>query len=146
MDTYIWLALMVAFLVVEASCPIHLVSIWFAVGSLAATVVTLLDGQVWVQLLVFAATSGGLLVCLWPFTRKFLKPRIEKTNVDSVLGTRGYATGDIDNLQAQGRVKLGGMEWTARSADGQPIKAGTLVEVVRIEGVKAFVTPVENAD
>ena len=35
------------------------------------------------------------------------------------------------------------MEWTARSTNGNPIPQGTLVKVDKIEGVKAFVTPVE---
>jgi len=143
MDTYIWLALMALFLIVEAACPIHLVSIWFAAGSLVAMVVSLLSGPVWLQILLFALVSGGLLAGLWPFTKKFLNPKLVKTNVDSVVGSRGYVTADIDNVHAQGQVKLSGMEWTARSASGEPIKAGTLVVVDRIEGVKAFVSPVE---
>lgn len=142
MDIYIWLALMVIFLIVEASCPIHLVSIWFAAGSLIAAVVSLLNGPVWLQILLFAVVSGGLLACLWPFTKKFLKPNIVKTNVDSLVGAKCYVIEDIDNINAVGHVKLNGMEWTARSANGQPIAAGTLVTVDHIEGVKAFVTPV----
>ena len=143
MDTYIWLALMVVFLIVEAACAIHLVSIWFAVGSLAAMVVSLLGGPVWLQILLFTVVSAGLLACLWPFTKKFLRPHLTKTNVDSVIGSQGYVTADIDNIHAQGQVKLNGMEWTARSTDGSPIPTGTLVKVDRIEGVKAFVSPAE---
>lgn len=143
MDTYIWLALLVVFLIVEAACAIHLVSIWFAVGSLAAMVVSLLGGPVWLQILLFTVVSAALLVCLWPFTKKFLRPHLTKTNVDSVIGSQGYVTADIDNVRAQGQVKLNGMEWTARSTNGAPIPAGTLVKVDRIEGVKAFVSPAE---
>ena len=43
-----------------------------------------------------------------------------------------------------GTVKLDAMEWTARSASGEPIEVGKLVKVERIEGVKAFVSPVET--
>ena len=143
MDTYIWLALMVIFLIVEAACAIHLVSIWFAVGSLVAMVVSLLSGPVWLQILLFAVVSGGLLACLWPFAKRFLKPQLTMTNVDSLIGSQGYVTADIDNVHAQGQVKLGGMEWTARSTDGSPIPVGTLITVDRIEGVKAFVSPAE---
>lgn len=143
MDTYIWLALMIAFLVVEAACAIHLVSIWFAAGALVAAVVSLLHGPTWLQILLFAVVSGGLLAMLWPLTRKFLKPKL-KTNVDSVIGSRGYVTADIDNLEAHGQVKLNGMEWSARSTDGTPIPAGTPIRVDRIEGVKAFVSVVET--
>jgi hypothetical protein len=49
----------------------------------------------------------------------------------------------INNITATGQVKLGTMEWTARSTSGNPIEAGTLVRVDRIEGVKVFVSPVE---
>lgn len=143
MDTYIWLALLVVFLIVEAACAIHLVSIWFAVGSLAAMVVSLLGGPVWLQILLFTVVSAALLVCLWPFTKKFLRPHLTKTNVDSVIGSQGYVTADIDNVRALGQVKLNGMEWTARSTGGAPIPTGTLVKVDRIEGVKVFVSPAE---
>ncbi len=144
MDTYIWLGLVVVFLIVEASCPIHLVSIWFVAGALAAAVASLLNAQLWLQVLLFVLVSGGLLVCLWPFTKRFLNPKIVKTNIDSIVGARCHVTMDIDNVEAQGQVKLNGMEWTARSADGSPIKTGTLVEVECIEGVKVFVTPVKE--
>lgn len=143
MDTFIWIALMVVFLVVEASCPIHLVSIWFAAGALVAAIVSMLHGQLWLQILLFVAVSGGLLASLWPFVKKFLKPHLTKTNVDSVIGTEGYVTEAVDNLSAVGQVKLGGMFWTARSTEGQPIPVGTLVRVDRIEGVKVFVSEVK---
>ena len=140
-----WFIAMVVFLIVEAACPFHLVSIWFAVGALAAMVVSMLGGVLWVQITVFCVVSGVLLAALWPFIRKFLNPHITKTNVDSVIGTEGIVTADIDNLNAVGQVKLGGMEWTARSTSGEQIPAGTRVRVDRIEGVKVFVTPVEVA-
>ena len=139
----IWLIAMVAFLIVEAACPFHLVSIWFAVGALAAMIVSMLGGVLWVQITVFCVVSGVLLAALWPFIRKFLNPRITKTNVDSVVGSEGIVTAGIDNLNAVGQVKLGGMEWTARSTSGANIPTGTRIRVDRIEGVKAFVSPAE---
>ena len=143
MDVYIWLGLMVVFLIVEAACPIHLVSIWFAVGSLVAAITAALGGQIWLQLLLFIVVSGTILAFLWPFVRKVFNPKLERTNVDSVIGTQGYVTQEIDNLKATGQVKLSGMEWTARSIDGNPIPQGTLVQVERIEGVKVMVFPVK---
>lgn len=139
----IWLALMVVFLIVEAVCAVHLVSVWFAVGSLAAAVVSLLNGPVPLQVLLFLLVSGALLASLWPFTKKFLRPNLTKTNVDSVIGSEGLVTVTIDNVSAQGQVKLGAMVWTARSTSGDPIPEGTLVKADRIEGVKVFVSPVE---
>ena len=143
----VWFILMVVFLIAEAACPIHLISIWFAAGSLVATVVSLFGGPVWLQIGAFLVVSGALLACLWPFVRKFLKPTQVKTNVDALIGSIGYVTAPIDNVSATGQVKLGAMEWTARSTTGNPIAVGTLVKVDRIEGVKAFVTEVKiNAE
>ena len=140
----IWLILMGVFLVIEGACPIHLVSVWFAAGALVAAVTGQLGGEVWLQVLLFAVVSCGLLAALWPFVKKVLNPKITNTNVDSVIGTRGYVTESVDNLAAVGQVKLGGMYWTARSTDGKPIAQGTLVQVDRIEGVKVFVTEVKE--
>ena len=144
MDLYeiIWFCLMVVFLIVEAACPIHLVSIWFAAGSLMAMVVSFLGGPLWLQIAVFLVVSCLLLALLWPFIKKFLRPKLEKTNVDAVIGTKGVVTVTIDNTAAAGQIKLGAMEWTARSTSGAVIEKGAVVRVDRIEGVKVFVTPV----
>ena len=140
---YIWLGLMAVFIVVEAACPLHLVSVWFAVGALAAVLTAVLGGAVWLQVALFLVISCGLLAALWPLVRKYIKPKVTATNVDSLIGSTGLVTVAIDNVEAQGQVKLGGMEWTARSTSGEPIGAGTRIRVDRIEGVKAFVSPVE---
>ena len=137
-----WLAIMAVLLIVEAACPFHLVSIWFAAGALVAMIISMLGGELWLQIIAFCIVSGALLAGLWPFIRKFLNPHLTKTNVDSVIGSEGIVTADIDNLNAVGQVKLGGMEWTARSTSGANIPTGTRIRVDRIEGVKAFVSPV----
>ncbi len=140
---YIWLGLMVVFLIVEAACPFHLVSIWFAVGALIALLVSLLSGPVWLQITLFLLVSCALLAALWPLVRKFLTPKLEKTNIDSVIGSTGLVTGEIDNVTAVGQVKLGAMVWSARSTSGEVIAVGQRVRVDRIEGVKVYVSPVE---
>lgn len=140
---YIWLGLMVVFLTVEAACPFHLVSIWFAVGALIALLVSMLGGAVWLQITLFLVASCALLASLWPLVRKFLNPKLEKTNIDSVIGSTGLVTETIDNVTAVGQVKLGAMYWTARSTSGDPIAEGTRICVDKIEGVKVYVSPVE---
>ena len=143
-EILIWFGIMLAFLVVEAACPLHLVSIWFALGALAAMIGAALHVSVVVEILLFVGVSAVLLICLWPFTRKVLNPKLEKTNVDATVGQRGHVTQAIDNIDATGQVKLGGMYWSARSVSGEKIEKGTLVQVERVEGVKAFVFPVQE--
>ena len=139
----IWVALAIAFLIVEAACPIHLVSIWFVVGSIVAMIAAMLHWALWLQITLFVLVSGALLATLWPLVRKHLNPKLEKTNVDAVIDSTGLVTVAIDNLTATGQVKLGAMEWTARSTSGAAIPVGTVVRVDKIEGVKAFVSPAE---
>lgn len=141
----VWMVLMVVFLIAEAACPFHLVSIWFAIGSLVAGIVALLHGGIGLQIALFLVVSCGLLISMLPLVKKFIKPNIVKTNVEGVIGTEGYVTEAIDNIAATGQVKLGGMYWTARSENGKNIEAGKLVKVERIEGVKVFVSPL-NAE
>lgn len=137
---FFWLVLLVVFLIAEAACPIHLVSIWFALGALVALLCAALGAPVWLQITLFVVVSGVLLALLWPLAKKFLNSK-----VTAVVGSVGRVTADIDNVEARGQVKLGGMEWTARSTSGDPISVGTEVRVDRVEGVKVYVTPVEAA-
>lgn len=139
----VWVVLMVGFLVIEAACPFHLVSIWFAAGSLVAGLAAMLSWPLWLQITLFFVVSCGLLIALLPLVKKVINPKIVKTNVDALVGAKGYVTATIDNLHSTGQVKLNGMEWTARSTSGDAIEVGQLVTVDKIEGVKAFVSPVE---
>lgn len=141
MGIWIWLAMAVLFLVLEAA-TVTMVSLWFAGGCLAALLVAATGGGWGFQVFTALAVSALLLACLRPVAKKHFIPKLTRTNVDAVIGTQGYVTADIDNMAATGTVKLGAMEWTARSVDGSPIPKGTLVKVEKIEGVKAFVSPV----
>lgn len=138
----VWFILMVLFLMMESS-TVMLVSVWFALGALAAMVASLFGAQLWLQVTLFLAVSGGLLALLRPVFKKYMAPKIVKTNVDAVIGSIGLVTANIDNLMAEGQVKLSGMEWTARSTSGENLPVGMRIKVDRIEGVKVFVSPAE---
>ena len=143
MESIIWLALVVIFLVAEA-LTVSMVSLWFAAGAVVALLLSLLDLQIWLQVVLFFVVSGVLLACLRPMFRRHVAPKLTPTNVDAIVGTRAMVTAEIDNVCAAGQVKINGMDWSARSTTGEIIPEGTLVRVERIEGVKAFVTPIER--
>lgn len=138
---FIWLGLMILFLIAEGA-TVSLVSLWFAAGAVVAMFAALLGAGVWLQTGLFLVVSGALLLMLRPIVRRYLVPKITATNVDSLVGATGLVTVAIDNVTASGQVKLGAMEWTARSTTGENIPQGTLIRVDRIEGVKVYVTPV----
>ena len=138
---FIWLGLMILFLIAEGA-TVSLVSLWFAAGAVVAMFAALLGAGIWLQTGLFLVVSGALLLMLRPIVRRYLVPKITPTNVDSLVGSTGLVTEAIDNVTASGQVKLGAMEWTARSTTGENIPQGTLIRVDRIEGVKVYVTPV----
>ena len=138
MSTF-WVVLFVVLLVAELVSAGALISIWFCVGALAAFAAAAANASVTVQVVVFLVISIALLVLTKPFVKKVLKQKNEPTNLDRIMGTEAIVTEDINNLQQTGAVKLEGKVWSARSADETFIPAGTVVRIVRIEGVKVFV-------
>ena len=145
MEAIIWLVLMILFLILEA-VTVMVLSMWFAAGALVALLLSLLHLEIWLQIAMFFLVSTILLACLRPMVQRHFTPKLSRTNVDALIGSKGYVTADIDNICAAGQVKLGSMEWSARSANGLPIPAGTLIRVQHIEGVKAYVLPVEEKE
>lgn len=139
--TFVWLGLVILFLIAEGA-TVSLVSLWFAAGAVVAMFAALLGAGAWLQTGLFLVVSGALLLMLRPIVRRYLVPKITPTNVDSLVGSTGLVTESIDNVTASGQVKLGAMEWTARSTTGENIPQDTLIRVDRIEGVKVYVTPV----
>ena len=138
--TIIWLAIAVVMAAVEAATT-QLVSIWFAIGGVAACITSLFTDTVWIQLIVFAAVSAAALVLTRPIARKLKEKKLEPTNRDRCIGREGVVITAIDNDAAKGQVRVGTSVWTARSRDGSPIPEGTKVTVTAIEGVKLIVKP-----
>lgn len=137
----IWLVLLIVFAASEAA-TVGLTSIWFAAGSLIALIAALLGGPMWVQITLFLAVSLLCLAAVRPLAKKLLNDRVVPTNADRVIGAQAQVTEDIDNIHGKGAVIIRGIAWSARSQDGGPITAGTMVKVLRIEGVKVFVEPI----
>lgn len=136
---YIWLGVTILAAVAEAAVP-ALVSIWFVPGGLAALIVSLLGGPVWLQVLLFLVVSTLALLATRPLAKKFQKEKKERTNADMVLGRTALVTEDVNDLLGTGRVTVRGNSWSARSEEeGTVIPKGETVTVERIEGVKLIV-------
>ena len=140
-EAVFWLIAMVIFIAAEAM-TVTLVSIWFAAGALGAIIVALLGGNLTFQFLALAVV---LLLSLRGIVRKHFRPRITRTNIDSVIGATGIVVTPVNNIAALGQVQIGGVDWSARSTTGSHIPAGVMVKVDKIEGVKVFVSLAEEA-
>ena len=141
---WLWLGAIVLFGVAELITE-GMVSIWFLAGAAAALFSCIANlslgglGTTGTQVLVFAVGSAAALAASRPLVRRFMNRPGVPTNLDRVIGMSARVTEDVDNERASGAVYVDGKTWTARSADGSVIPAGTQVDVQRIEGVKLLV-------
>lgn len=135
----LWLGLLIVFLVIEA-ITLGLTTIWFAGGTLVSFLTALFHAPVPVQIALFFVVSLILLFFTRPVAVRFMNQKTERTNVDSLLGEKALVTETIENLKGTGRVKVRGVDWTARTQqDGKVIAADTVVTVRKVQGVKLIV-------
>ena len=139
----LWLILLVVFALAEAA-TVTLVSIWFAAGALVALLVSLVTDNLVIQILAFLVVSALCMALVRPLTRKYFTARASATNLDRLIGTDAVVTETIDNLAATGQIKASGQVWTARSDSEETIPKGTIITVLRIEGVKMIVQTKET--
>ena len=139
--TVVWLIAMIVLLAVEAVVP-GLISIWFALGALAALVSALLHAPLWLQIVWFLVVSVAALALTRPLAKKYINSRTQPTNADMLIGKECIVRESIDNVRGTGSVSVGGKVWTARTEnEGVRLQEGELAVVVRIEGVKLIVKP-----
>ena len=137
--TVVWLTAVIVLLIVEAMVP-GLVSIWFALGALAAMISSMLSAPLWLQVGWFFLVSIVSLALTRPIARKYVNGRAVHTNADMAIGQDCVVTEEIDNVRGTGAVSVGGKIWTARMADPDGRAGrGAVLRAVRIEGVKLIV-------
>ena len=136
----LWGVATVILIIVELA-TYGLTSIWFAIGALCALIAAALGAPPWLQIVWFALVSVATLLLTRPLAKKYVNSRTQATNADRVIGTRAIVKETIDNLTERGAVLADGKMWSARSAGGETIPAGTPVTVQQIQGVKLIVAP-----
>lgn len=144
MQTIYWLIIFVVLLLIEIF-TMGLTTIWFAAGALAAFLAGTAGFDLVIQILVFVIVSVVLLILTRPLAVKYLNNASQKTNAESLIGQHALVLEDIDTLKAEGRVEVGGQNWSAKTdePDGK-IPKNTVVTVEGIQGVKLIVRQKED--
>ena len=141
MDTtmvIIWAVCFVVFVIAEVATLNALVSVWFAVGSLGAMFLAMADVSFVWQMVMFVGLSTVILIATRPLVKK-MQGRRYATNFELDIGKTARVIEAIDNTLGEGRVKLDGTDWSARSEDGTPIEEGAIVTVKMVDGAKLIV-------
>lgn len=133
--TIIWLIAFLGLLLLEF-ITVGLVSIWFAVGALAAMVTSLFVESTLIQFIVFIVVSIIALVLTKPLMKKFKSVGFEPTNTDRVIGKVADVTKEI-TPNSYGEVVIFGTTWMA--ASNKKIAVGSKVVVEKIDGAKLIV-------
>lgn len=136
--TLVWLVIAVVLGVIEA-VTVSLISVWFAVGALAAIIPAYFGVPIWGQIIVFLAVSAIAFAFTKRFFKDVVKVKKQPTNADSLIGNDGIVTAEINNLAGEGKVYISGLTWSAKSENGENISEGEVVTVDRIEGATLVV-------
>ena len=140
--TLFWLVLFVVLALFEL-VTVNLVSIWFSLGALITTFVSLVTDNLMIHLAVFTISSILLLLLTKPFVKKMKKREGVPTNLDMVIGKTGVVTEKIEK-DGVGEVKVLGKKWSAYS--DKEIEENSKVKILSINGVKLKVEEIKESD
>jgi membrane protein implicated in regulation of membrane protease activity len=110
-----------------------------AVAAVAGALAAVAGAPVWLQLVVFAASSFASVGVLRPIARAHIRiPPALRTGAAALEGTRATVLQRVD--ASGGRVRIGGEVWSARAyVPDEVFEPGAEVEVAKIEGATALV-------
>lgn len=126
---YVWIGLFILFLIIEGM-TMELVTIWFALGSLCAYIVSLMGAPFWLQLTVFLVSTILMLVLVFPFVRRKLKVGGHKTNVDSLVGRKAVITEKVE-FNKIGVASINGVLWSATGEGTFDVGETVLIKEVK---------------
>ncbi len=143
MDSWIiWLILAAALGVAEIFTLTAALGLLGLAAGLTA-IVALIGLPVPIQFGVFVVASLAGLVLIRPIAQRHLRqPPSQRFGVAALVGKQAYVTREVTGRE--GRVRIGGEEWSARAYDETlVIPTGATVDVIEIEGATALVYPRE---
>jgi membrane protein implicated in regulation of membrane protease activity len=143
MDSVVWIIVAAVLGVAEIFTLTAALGL-LAVGALAAAGVAAIGLGPVVQFATFTLVSVAGLVVVRPIVRSHLHPRPgqHRFGVAALVGRQAQVVKEVTGRD--GRVRIGGEEWSARSYDETlVIPEGATVDVIQIEGATALVYPRE---
>ncbi|AYY12981.1 NfeD family protein [Actinobacteria bacterium YIM 96077] len=135
-----WLGLAFLFGIFETT-TLDLVFLMMAAGALSGALAAILEVPLVGQMLIAIGVSAIMIGVVRPIAKRHMRmPQKVRTGVAALVGQSAVVLEPVDG--DDGRIKLAGEEWTARSFDGRTeIEAGKNVDVIEIDGATALVLP-----
>lgn len=138
-----WLAAALVLGAIEAA-SVHFVFVMLAGGALAGAVAAALGAPLPVQVITAVVVASALLATVRPFAKRYFT-----VPDDGGIGSRAQLGRSAQVLETvtehDGRIKLGGETWSARTPPGAALcLPGQEVRVVSIEGATAIVSNIAD--
>lgn len=142
MEQWLWVIILVGTLIVEVVTFGNLISVWFSIGALAAYFAYIFGLSFPIQLTVFIVVSVLSLLAVRPLAANYFRGNIVATNADRIIGQHTTLVKAVKSNE-WGEVNVYGTVWSVAELNNRPLDAGTIVEVVAIEGAKLIVKKVD---
>ena len=149
-DTWRWIWSLTAavFYVGEMATAGSFFALPFALGATVAALLSFAGVGITWEWVAFVASSGVASAVLWPLGRRMDR---RGAPIEGTPGARRWIGQRAEVLQGipggiagTGLIRVEREEWRAESADGSPIEAGAVVQVLRIDGTRAVVERVSS--
>ncbi|MCL2147503.1 MAG: NfeD family protein [Synergistaceae bacterium] len=147
----LWLVAGIVFMLIEGLTPGIFSFFFVGLGAFATALICYYHSataeNITQQLLIFSAMSLLSLLLLRPRVLRFIhRNEIQLDGPGMFIGKRAKALTNLQNNGIEtGKVQFEGTEWSAFPIEGSPdIPPGSIVEVVRVEGLVLHVRLVQN--
>jgi len=130
-----WIAAALVFAVAEVA-TVALFAAFAALGALGAAVAAYAGLDLVWQGVVFALVAAAGILAVRPPLMRYLTARHGPAVLSGASGMVGMTAQVVDPIagpHGRGHVRIAGENWTALSADGSPVAAGSTVRIVNID-------------
>lgn len=119
---------------------------WFGIAALITCLLSLFIDNIIVQTAIFVILSAILTFLTRPLAKKIVSKDNVVTNANSIIGKQAIVQKTI-SATSNGQIKINGDLWTAMLEDSSydNVPEGSIVEILKIDGVKAIVKPIKIA-
>lgn len=139
---YAWLGITVLALIVEF-CTADLISVWFAGGGLVSLILSAVNVDWPIQLIMFVVVSVILLLCFRKLVLKKFNNGTVETNANQAIGQEYRLLSPIGLNQA-GTIKINDVIWSVDTLEqAGNIPENTLVKIIGVKGNKYIVEEVK---
>ena len=136
-NPWFWFWVMIFFIIIEG-ISISAVSLWFALGALAACLLSFFTTSAVAELIVFGLVSLVSVFTLRRWALSKLQIGKLKNNTDELVDSEFLVVETI-SFPDGGRVKAKGTTWRCISDSNTVYEKGCLVKILRVEGVTLYI-------